>query len=97
MHLVHRPPSPPPKFYVTIVFDFYLAWDDCNSEDVSAFGGHRKFPPHARKTSGSQGSNTQETLEIIVMQNFEGVNKVHLVHYGLCENGKLHNFVFSLC
>ena len=25
-------------------------------EDVSAFGQHRKFPPHARKTSGTQGS-----------------------------------------
>ena len=25
------------------------------AEDVSAFSQHRKFPPHARKTSGSQG------------------------------------------
>ena len=25
------------------------------AEDVSAFGQHRKFPPHARKTSGTQG------------------------------------------
>ena len=24
-------------------------------EDVSAFGQHRRFPPHARKTSGTQG------------------------------------------
>ena len=66
---------------------------------LSAFGRHRKFPLHARKTSGTQGSNTQETLEIIVMRNFfflggGGVNKVH---YGLCENDELHNFVFSLC
>ena len=26
------------------------------AEDVSAFGQHRKFPPHARKTSGTQGT-----------------------------------------
>ena len=25
------------------------------AEDVSAFGQHRKFPVHARKTSGTQG------------------------------------------
>ena len=25
------------------------------TEDVSAFGQHRKFPPHARKTSVAQG------------------------------------------
>ena len=25
------------------------------AEDVSAFAQHRKFPPHARKTSGTQG------------------------------------------
>ena len=27
------------------------------AEDVSAFGQHRKFPPHARKTSRTQGIN----------------------------------------
>ena len=27
----------------------------CTAEDVSAFGQHRKFPPHVRKTSGTQG------------------------------------------
>ena len=27
------------------------------SEDVSAFGQHRKFPPQARKTSGTQGKS----------------------------------------
>ena len=26
------------------------------AEDVSAFGQHRKFPPHARKTSGTPGN-----------------------------------------
>ena len=26
------------------------------AEDVLAFGQHRKFPPHARKTSGTQGT-----------------------------------------
>ena len=28
------------------------------ADDVSAFGQHRKFPPYARKTSGSQGTQT---------------------------------------
>ena len=27
-------------------------------QDVSAFGRHRRFPPHARKTSGTQGTLT---------------------------------------
>ena len=26
------------------------------AQDVSAFGKHRKFPPHARKTIGTQGN-----------------------------------------
>ena len=30
------------------------------SEDVSAFGQHRKFRPHARKTSGTQGTWVQD-------------------------------------
>ena len=29
---------------------------------VSAFGQHRKFPPHARKTSGTQGSSLFEEV-----------------------------------
>ena len=29
------------------------------AEDVSAFGQHRKFPPRARKTSGTQGTAVQ--------------------------------------
>ena len=28
MHIVH--PPPPPKFYITIVFDF--SWDNCNTQ-----------------------------------------------------------------
>ena len=28
------------------------------AEDVSAFGQQRKFPPHATKTSGTQGTST---------------------------------------
>ena len=31
------------------------SWLRPTAEDVSAFGQHRKFPPHARKTSGAQG------------------------------------------
>ena len=32
------------------------SWLRPTAEDVSAFGGHRKFSPHARKTSVTQGS-----------------------------------------
>ena len=32
------------------------SWLRSTAEEVSAFGQHRKFPPHARKTSGTQGS-----------------------------------------
>ena len=31
-------------------------------EDVSAFGQHRKFPPHAKKTSGTEGSRTNARI-----------------------------------
>ena len=34
---------------------FACSWLRSTAEDVSAFGQHRKFPPHARKTSGTQG------------------------------------------
>ena len=30
---------------------------ETTAEDVSAFGQHRKFPPHARKASGTQGKD----------------------------------------
>ena len=32
------------------------------AKDVSAFGPHRKFPPQARKTSGTLGMASQATL-----------------------------------
>ena len=32
------------------------------AEDVLAFGQHRKFPPHARKTYGTQGSSLFEEV-----------------------------------
>ena len=32
------------------------------AEDVSAFSQHQKFPPHARKTSGTLGMASQATL-----------------------------------
>ena len=35
-------------------------WLRPTAEDVSAFGQHRKFPPHARKTSGTQGSHAEK-------------------------------------
>ena len=31
------------------------------AEDVSTFGQHRKFPPHARKTSGTEGKGVLRT------------------------------------
>ena len=34
----------------------------CSPLVASAFGQHRKFPPHARKTSGTQGSLRVEVL-----------------------------------
>ena len=33
------------------------AISETTAEDVSAFGQHRKFPPHARKASGTQGKD----------------------------------------
>ena len=33
------------------------------AEDVSAFGQHRKFPPQARKTSGTQGKENEAETE----------------------------------
>ena len=33
------------------------SWLRPTAEDVSAFGQHQKFPPHARKTSGTQGND----------------------------------------
>ena len=41
------------------------------AEDVSAFGQHLNFPPHARKTSGTQGRRMQQTS----VSNFKGTRK----------------------
>ena len=38
---------------------------DTLSEDVSAFGQHRKFLPHARKTSGTQVGKQSPRLKIL--------------------------------
>ena len=38
------------------VFIVTRSWLRPTAEDVSAFGEHRKFPLHARKTSGTQGN-----------------------------------------
>ena len=38
------------------VFIVTRSWLRPTAEDVSAFGQNRKFPPHARKTSGTQGT-----------------------------------------
>ena len=41
------------------------SWLRPTAEDVSAFGQHRKFPPHARKTSGTQGSKGAFTRALL--------------------------------
>ena len=44
MHLVYPPeppPSPTPKFCITIVFDF--SWDDCNAQEELENNGYAKF------------------------------------------------------
>ena len=38
-----------------------LPWLRPTAEDVSAFGQHRKFPPHARKTTGTEGKGVLRT------------------------------------
>ena len=43
-------------------FSSAVSWLRLTTEDVSAFGQHRKFPPHARKTSGTQGSSLFEEV-----------------------------------
>ena len=37
-----------------------LFWLRATAEDVLAFSPHRKFPPHERKTSGTQGNRYHE-------------------------------------
>ena len=37
-------------------------WLRPTAENVSTFGQHRKFPPHARKTSGTQGRKLTSTI-----------------------------------
>ena len=41
---------------VSIFLRLRRSWLRPTAENVSAFGQHRKFPPHARKTSGTQGN-----------------------------------------
>ena len=45
------------------------SWLRLTAEDVSAFGQHRKFPPHARKTSGTQGISARKSEQV---KNFRG-------------------------
>ena len=47
------------------------SWLRLTAEDVStsAFGQHRKFPPHARKTPGTQGNSARKSEQ---MKNFRG-------------------------
>ena len=46
-------------------------WLGPTAEDVSAFGQHRKFPPHPRKTSDTQGSRLlsyQQEILLLLLQ-----------------------------
>ena len=43
------------------------SWLRLPAEDASAFGQHRKFPPHARKISGTQGISARKSEQ---MRNF---------------------------
>ena len=55
------------------------SWLRPTTEDVSAFGQHRKFPPQARKTSGTQGTkNVLQPIKItiqiwVVMRHWYGI------------------------
>ena len=46
------------RFPVSVKSRLRRSWLRPTAEDVSAFGQHRKFPPHARKTSATQGTRT---------------------------------------
>ena len=48
---------------------------DTLAEDVSAFGQHRKFLPHARKTSGTQVGKQSPRLKILENSWGEGAIK----------------------
>ena len=50
------------------------------AEDVSAFGKHRKFTPHARKTCGTQGR---------VLDSERFFNKLSAHKNSLCSSSKL--------
>ena len=56
-------PSATPSFLPWVPETFLVRFP------VSGFGQHRKFPPHARKTSGTQGTSFQ------VGKNFENRKK----------------------
>ena len=54
------------------------ARDFSTAEDVSAFGQHRKFPPHARKTSGTQGREFPDGAQSFLYcsrSNCDGINQ----------------------
>ena len=50
---------------------FACSWLRPTAEDVSAFGQHRKFPPHARKISGTQGSK-----ELVIKANLVALRHI---------------------
>ena len=51
------------------------------AEDVSAFGQHRKFPPHARKTSGTQGTGLPSWRILTVLYcEVVSIDPIHTGH-----------------
>ena len=50
------------------------------AKDVSAFGQHQKFPPHLRKTSGTQGKTdiALDLLPVPMMVNATFAQHLHL-------------------
>ena len=71
------------------------SWLRPTAEDVSAFGQHRKFPPHARKTSGTQGRALDVTIKQWNINIDEWVSKLtqgtYLLHCVKTNNLSTHN------
>ena len=58
---------------------FLVASD--TAEDVSAFGQHRKFPPHARKTSGTQGKILLTAISVRLLRFFVDPFRSSVLHF----------------
>ena len=64
---------------------------------ASAFGQHRKFPPHARKTSGTQGStNIEEKKEDISIVKLNISNLHKAIIYRTKRKATQNSFIYIL-